>query len=293
VTPPLSVVVPSVNGFPYVGECLDALAERCPEVEVVVADCTDQATRRRIADEWPAVKLIGFDEPTSIPALRAAGIGASTGTYVALIEDHCVVPSGWAEGVLAAHGSGHSVVGGPIRNRATRLRDWAAFLFEYSKYMEPVESGATDDLPGMNVSYDRKAIAAIDDLLRAAKWESWLHARLLERGFVLYATHDAALDHVKDFGIREFVAQRFHYARAYAAMRNDDLGARRLIYAAASPAIVPLVYARIARNVVRRRRHLRELVLATPLLVLYLLATALGESAGYAAGGGRSLLRVK
>jgi hypothetical protein len=101
------------------------------------------------------------------------------------------------------------------------------------------------------------------------------------------------IDHMKDFGILEFVMQRFHYARAYAAMRNDDLGRRRALYAAAAPAIIPLVYARISRNVLQRRRHIRELVLATPLLLVYLLATALGESIGYASGGGSSLLRVK
>ena len=56
--------------------------------------------------------------------------------------------------------------------------------------------------------------------------------------------------------------------------------------------IVPLVYARIARNV-WRRGHAREFVLATPLLALYLVATAIGEGVGYVFGGGRSLLRVR
>ena len=291
--PQLSVVVASVNGFPYLAECLDSLRERCPEAEIVVADCTDRETRREVRRLWPAVKLLGFEEPTSIPALRAAGVAASSAPYVALIEDHCVVRNGWGEALLAGHRSGYSVVGGPIRNGAKRTRAWAAFLFEYSTYMEPLGRGEVSDLPGMNVSYDRRAIEAIGDLLRAAKWESWLHARLRDRGFVLYATPEATLDHVKDFRVGEFLSQRFHYARAYAAMRNDDLGLKRVAYAVCSPAIVPLVYGRIARNVQRRRRHRRELLLATPLLVLYLIATAVGEALGYVAGGGRSLLRVR
>lgn len=291
-TPPLSVVVASVNGFPYLGECLDSLCTHCPGAEIIVADCTDAATRGRIARDWPIVKLIGFGTPTSIPALRAAGIAASTAPYVAVIEDHCVVRNGWAKGILGAHQAGYSAVGGPIRNGAGRLRDWAAFLFEYSAYMEPQPAGVVTDLPGMNVSYDRRALAALEDLLAAAKWESWLHARLLERGFAFYATPAATLDHVKDFGIGEFLGQRFHYARAYAAMRNENLGWKRAVYAVTAAAIVPLIYARIARNV-GRRGHAREFVLATPLLALYLLATAVGEGLGYAAGGGRSLLRVK
>ena len=35
----------------------------------------------------------------------------------------------------------------------------------------------------MNVSYDRRALEAIDDLLREGRWEGRLHARLRERGF--------------------------------------------------------------------------------------------------------------
>ena len=290
--PALSVVIASVNGFPYVGECLESLYAHCPDAEIVVADCTDRQTRDRIRERWPSVKLIGFETPMSIPALRAAGIAASSAPHVALIEDPCVVENGWAAGLLEAHAAGYSVVGGPIRNRAPRLRDWAAFLFEYSAYMEPQARGVVVDLSGMNVSYDRRAIAAIDDVLRDAKWESWLHARLRERGFALFATPDATLDHIKGFGIREFMAQRFHYARAFAAMRNADLGRKRIVYSLASPLIALLLYARIARNVVRRG-HAREFVLATPLLAIYLAATAVGEGLGYAFGGGSSLLRVR
>jgi len=290
--PSLSIVVASVNGFPYLGECLDSLRTHCPGAEVVVADCTDAETRARVRAGWPEVKLLGFDTPTSIPALRAAGVAASTAPYVALIEDHCVVGPTWAEGILAAHRAGYSVVGGPIRNGALRLRDWAAFLFEYSAYLGPTERGEVADLPGMNVSYDRQALAAIDDLLRAAKWEGWLHARLRDREFRFFASPDITLDHVKDFGIREFLGQRFHYARAYAAMRNDDLGWKRAAYTFISPAIVPLIYARIARNV-RRWGHTREFLLSTPLLAAYLAATAIGEGIGYATGGGSSLLRVR
>jgi hypothetical protein len=238
------------------------------------------------------VKLLAFETPTSIPALRAAGIAASAAPCVALIEDHCVVGSEWADGILRGHRAGYSVVGGPVRNGALRVRDWAAFLFEYSAYMGPLEPGEITELPGMNVSYDRCAIDAIADLLREAKWEGWLHARLRDRGFKFYTSPDATLGHVKDFGIGEFLAQRFHYARAYAAMRNPDLGWKRFVYASAAPAIVPLIYARIAGNV-RRWGKAREFVLSTPLLVGYLISTAVGEGFGYAFGGGRSLLRVR
>jgi GT2 family glycosyltransferase len=293
-TPRLSVVIASVNGFPYLGRCLSALAERAPDAEVIVADCTDAETRRRVAEGWPMVKLLSFDEPTSVPALRAAGVFAASAPRVSVLEDHCIVLDGWEDALLRDDGEAGVAVGGPIRNRPdARIRDWAGFLFEYSAFLEPAERGPARVLPGMNVCYDRSAIEAIEDLLRQAKWESWLHGRLRERGFELRYEPDAVIEHDMDFGVGEFMAQRFHYARSYAAMRNPDLGRRRPLYALASPALIPLLYARVLANVLRAGRHRRELVLATPLLLLYTATTAAGEALGYAVGGGRSLLKVR
>jgi len=101
------------------------------------------------------------------------------------------------------------------------------------------------------------------------------------------------LDHAKDFGFREFLSQRYHYSRSYAGMRNSDLGGKRLLYALGSPLIPVLMYRRIATNVLGRRRHRRELALATPLIILYTGVWAAGEAIGYVFGGGRSLLRVR
>lgn len=292
--PDLSVVVASVNGMPYLGACLEALERHCPQAEVIVADWTDEETRRMVVERFPTVTLISFEEPMTVPELRAAGIFATRAPYVAVIEDHCNVTSGWAERIVAAHRSGHPVVGGSIRNEPyRRVRDWAAFLCEYSAFAEPAPAGAVRDLPGMNVSYSRPALAEIDDLLRAGQWESALHPRLRERGFVLWSDPEAVIDHAKDFGVGEFISQRYHYSRSYAGMRNVALGGRRWLYAAGSPLLVPLALKRIAGNVLGRHGYRRELLLATPLILLYSTIWAWGEAVGYVLGGGRSLLRVR
>jgi glycosyltransferase involved in cell wall biosynthesis len=290
----LSVVIASVNGMPYLGRCLDALAERAPEAEVVVADWTDEATRAQVRERWPSVKLLSFDEQKTIPELRAAGVFAATGPVVALIEDHCLVAPGWAGLLEAAHADGHDVAGGPIRNVVTeRIRDWAAFFCEYSAVMEPMPHGPVAGLPGMNVSYGPKALAAIDDLLREGRWETWLHPRLQERGFELWCEPAAVVEHDKDFDLGEFLSQRYHYSRSYAGMRNADLGARRILYALGTPLLIPLLYARMARNVFARGRARGQFLLATPLVLLYTVVWAFGEAVGYAFGGGQSLLKVR
>lgn len=291
---PLTVVIASVNGFPYLGRCLDSLTSGSLVPEIIVADWTDETSRARVRDGWPEVRLLSFDEPMAVPELRAAGIAAARTPYVALIEDHCVVRKEWAQRIVDAHERGHAVVGGPVRNAAVgRLRDWAAFFCEYSDFMEPVPEGRTAALVGMNVSYDRAAIAAMDDLLREGRWETWLHPRLLEAGFTFYSDPGVVIDHLKDFDIREFASQRYHYARSHAGMRNRELGPRRIVYVLGSPLIVPLMYRRIANNIRSRRRHRVRFALATPLLLLYLSVWAAGEAVGYAFGGGRSILRVR
>jgi hypothetical protein len=159
--------------------------------------------------------------------------------------------------------------------------------------MEPSPDGEVADLVGMNVSYDRRALEAIDDLVREGRWESWLHPRLRSCGFAFHCDSRAVINHVKDFGIREFLSQRYHYSRSHAGMRNAELGWRRVLYAAGSPLLVPLLYRRIARNVWHRRGPVAEFAKSTPLILLYTVVWAFGEAVGYTFGGGRSILRVR
>ena len=293
-TPELSVVVASVNGLPYLAACLAALERHAPAAEVVVADWTDEPTRALVRERFPSVTLLSFDEPRTVPELRAAGIFAATAPYVAVIEDHCNVTAAWADRLLAAHREGHPVVGGPVRNVVTeRARDWAAFLCEYSAFLEPLPRGPAGALTGMNVSYSREAVAAMADLLEQGRWESDLHPRLQDRGFALWCEPDAVIEHAKDFGFREFASQRYHYSRSYAGMRNRRLGRRRWLYAAGSPLLVPLAIARVTRGILSRPAVRGPGARAAGLIAAYAAVWAYGELVGYALGGGRSLLKVK
>lgn len=290
----LSVVVASVNGLPYLARCLESLSRTAPSAEVVVADCTDEETRACVRRDWPDVRLLSFDEPLSVPELRAAGIAAASAPYIALIEDHCIVRDGWADGLLRWHAQGKQVVGGPIANAVSRrIRDRAAFYCEYSGFLLPVEAGPAHDLPGMNVSYDSAAVAAMQDLLDEGRWETMLHPRLRERGFGFWIDPSLVIDHAKDFGFGEFASQRYHYARSYAGERNALIGPRRFAYALAAPLLPLLLARRILGNIGRSDEDRRVAATAIPLVLVYLVVWAVGEAVGYVFGGGRSLLRIR
>ena len=76
-------------------------------------------------------------------------------------------------------------------------------------------------------------------------------------------------------------------------MRINELGWKRWLYALGSPLIVPLAYARMARNVRGRPGYRSAFRRSTPLILLYIVVWAAGEAIGYAFGGGRSILKVR
>jgi glycosyltransferase involved in cell wall biosynthesis len=295
--PQVSVVIASVNGVSYLDACLAALARQRGGVraEVVVADCCGDGARELVAREYPWVRLLSFAERRPVPELRAIGIAHSRGDVVAVTEDHCIPAEDWFERIVARHRGPYAAVGGAVENAATeRLVDWAVFLCEYSRYVNPVPRGVTDDIPGNNVAYKREALAHIQDLLDAGRWEHFLHWRLQEAGLELCSDPANVVHHRKSFTIREFLEQRFHYGRSFAGMRVEGGPFwRRLMFAFGSPILPPLLLGRIADRLFRRRRHRLIFLRSCPLLALFTLSWTAGELIGYLTGPGDSLARVE
>lgn len=295
--PRLSVVIPSVNGAAHLDRCLAALSRQCGAVrgEVIVTDCCGSATRDLIERKYPDVRLLSFDRRLPIPELRAIGIAHSRADLIAVTEDHCIPPEDWYERIIAAHRMPHAAIGGAVENASTeRLVDWAVFLCEYSRYVNPVPRGVTDDIPGNNVIYKRSALPHIQDLLDAGRWEHFLHWRLLDVGEQLYSDPSVVVYHRKSFGLGEFLEQRFHYGRSFAGMRVQGGPLwKRALFVVGSPILPPLLIWRIGRRLFLRRRHRLVFLKALPLLTLFTVSWAVGELVGYATGPGDSLARVE
>ena len=296
--PELSVVIASINGRPYLDACLDALGRQQGRVsaEVIVADRVGGEVKDFVAGEHPEVSLLSFAETKSVPELRAAGIGVSKGRIVAITEDHCIPPSDWFRSIADAHRDcEYAAIGGAVDNAATqRAVDWAVFFCEYSNFISPVEDGVVHDLPGPNVSYKRSALEEMKELLRDGYWETFLHWRLEERGHVLWSDHRIRVLHKKHYRFFEFFAERYHYGRAFAGTRNELTSrSRRLVHLLGAPALPAILTVRIARRVLRRKRHLGAYLRALPLISVFMIAWAAGEWVGYALGPGKSSLRLR
>ena len=289
-SPRLSVVIASVNGLACILECLEKLEAQTVrgELEILVLDRRTDGTAETIARRFPRVVLRAGLHNRSIPDLRWEGMRAAQGEWIAVIEDHCLVPADWAEKILSFADSPYGVVGGPVENGArSRLLDWAYFLAEYGPCMPPLAEGETDGVPGNNAAYRRDVLPLQDDKW-AHVWESFLQKDLRRKGVRIFLSQALLIYHKKSFRLAEMLSQRFLYSRSYAAMRG-----RSLLRALLSLALPPLLLLRITRCLLSKRRNFQEFLLGLPVIALFVLAWAWGEIIGYLAGGGDSLRRVE
>jgi hypothetical protein len=220
----LTVVVPSVNGFADLERTLRVLmaeAEDLP-LEVLVVDRCGDAVRDSVRARFPQVRVLSAPEHTTIPTLRCLGFDAARGSSIAVIEDHVIVPRGWARAMIESlHGD--VVVGGAVENAATDgIVDWAAFLCEYSHCLAPLPAGPSEWLTGNNVVYPRRLLDRYRSRLSSDRWEDYLHAMMRADGVVLMCRPDISVGHMKHVTVMEYVRQRYLYARSYAGARVAD-----------------------------------------------------------------------
>ena len=178
----ISVVIPCVNGLPFIPECLLSIYKQDNHdiAEVIVADSSDDAARELIKDSFPDVILLEQKERLSIPELKAKGIRKAKGEILVMLEDHCVVPENWFEEIIKAHESEYVAIGGAVENGYTSTTlDWATFFCEYASFIQPVTRGSVNDLPGNNVSYKREEFMSIvGSAVENGLWESFIHDEL-------------------------------------------------------------------------------------------------------------------
>lgn len=294
--PQLSVVVPSVNGAGDLIGCLEALERQRGDVtlEVLVADRCGEDLRQAVRERFPDVTVLAAPAGTTIPDLRALAFDAATGASVAVIEDHVIVPPGWARQLLEAQARGEDVVGGAVENAANqRVVDWAAFLCEYSHLLPPLPDGPSDWLTGNNTVYRRALLEKYRDVTREGRWENHLHDALRKDGVTLFCRPAIRVGHKKHYTVWEYLSQRYLYSRSYAGARTAGAPlARRLAWGLAAMALPPVLFGRTVARIWRKGVHRGELVRSLPLLGLFVTGWAAGEVVGAWFGPGDALAKV-
>lgn len=290
------MVVPSVNGLEVLVPCLEALLTEAGQhpLEIMVPDrCGGPVGAYLEQHPDPRVHWLPAAEHTSIPRLRSMGFRAAAGSLVVVLEDHCNVVAGWLDALLEARSHGPAAIGGAVENGKEDAISWMVFLSDYGRFLPPLSGGAGHEITGNNTAYDRSAFEQEGIDLERDVWEGVFFSEMENAGLATYRAPDMLVVHDKAFDLCDSLAQRFHYSRSFAAerMSGSPLG-WRLLYAASTAVLPPLLLWRITRTAVEKRRA-RELFRALPFLPFYVLVWALGEAAGALIGAGRSLERVE
>jgi hypothetical protein len=294
--PELSVVVPSVNGMSDLSDCLRALEREGHGVrlELLVVERCGEDVRRQVRAAFPFVRMIEVDRSVTIPEMRARAFEAATAPAVAVIEDHVIVPAGWARQMLEALGGAERVVGGSVENAATgTVLDWAAFLCEYSHCLPPLPAGPATWLTGNNVVYPKALLDRHRTIIEAGRWENYLHDALRAAGVPLVCHPEIIVGHKKHYSFAEYLSQRYLYARSYAGARvAGSPFAKRMTFGLAAFVLPPLLFYRTVARIMQKGRHRALLLKSVPFIAVFVLAWGWGEVVGYWRGAGDSLSRV-
>src|SRR5437763_13163265 len=105
--PHLSVVIASVNGYPWLAQCLLSLERQTARerMEVLVVDRLGDGTAEQVAADFPGVRVVRAACDRSVPQLRGQGLRLARGEVVAITEDHVVASLGWEAAILDAQES--------------------------------------------------------------------------------------------------------------------------------------------------------------------------------------------
>ncbi len=147
----LSVVVPTLNGRERLSGCLDALAARASDAEIVVVNgpSTD-GTTGMVCERDDVDVLLELSE-RNVNVARNAGVRVASGDVVALLSDALRPGTEWAGAVRDAIAAGADAVTGPVDGGAGNAATDGSGGHQ--------EDG---DLRGDNVAFAREILAAVD-----------------------------------------------------------------------------------------------------------------------------------
>lgn len=268
----MEIIVPYDKWAVEVGE----LASEFPEVRFPLIADLGSASSDRVACHQHRL----YDRR------RAAGLAIARGQIVAMTEDHAVPAADWCRQIMTAHEQPYAVIGGAINNGINRPLNWAWYYCDFGRYGSPVENGPSAYLSDVNVAYKRSALESVKHLWNDAYQETTVHWALRSSGAELYLDGRMVVDqHRPAMSLGPALRERIEWGRIFAETRAAaGRGWRRFYYAAGTPLLPFLLFARACGHMRRQRRTPGQIITALPVLACLLTGWALGELIGYVAG---------
>lgn len=298
----LSVVVTVVDGGQTLERCLTALAgqQGGPSLDVIVPYDDSVKGIDAIVAKFPVFRFLPMgtletQRPKFGPAgqhelfdrRRSAGLAQAKGDLVAIVEDRGVPRPDWSARLLEQHEKmAHAVIGGGVDNGRDRVLNWAVYFCDFGRYQPPYDAGPREYVTDVNIGYKRRAIDQTRELWKNRYHETTVHWALIKAGETLYLSDQFAVDQMRDdLTVGRLMGERIGWGRLFAYTRAREIGmGKRLVLAALAPVLPLLLFFRLTRHQVAKKRTLGKFVLAAPLVALLLAGWSLGEMIGYLTG---------
>lgn len=142
----ISVIVPNYNGISMLKNCLDSLLnhDRKPDQIVVVDNGSTDGSAAEVQSSYPAVTLVPLSTNTGFTGANNAGLTASEGELIVLLNNDCIVEPGWLRSlehrmeeseVAAVTSSMRNIADLNIMDSAGGEIDWMCFSRDIGKGM--------------------------------------------------------------------------------------------------------------------------------------------------------------
>jgi hypothetical protein len=288
--PELSIVVSVPGASSALTECLAAITQQSSGIQAEILVVPARARDAELVTErFPRCILVEPGEARCEPELLGRGVPKAGGRIVAITSARCVPDSEWVEQLMRRQADYHSAVGGPVElAKDAGLGGAAAYFATCVAYMPPMREGL-GNVSSANASYKRPAILGQMSTIEARGfWELDVNDQLRAEMRSLWRDPTLSVTFRGPGSLGAFCAERTAYGRGLGQLRAwRSTRGKRIYYIVRSPAM-PFIYGwRVARHVIRQKRHGTTFVLAAPLLWWFLICQVIGEFRGLIEGARR------
>lgn len=256
--PLISVVIPVKNEALILKRCLESLKQLTypkDKLEIIIADGLSKDNTREVALSSGA-KVVN-NEREIVSSGRNSGFTQAKGELVAFTDADCVFDPGWLKNsVKYFRDPDVGGVGGITLapKEASDFEKAVDFIFSLAESFKvtshrrnQIAAEATDDIPGCNAIYRRKAleqVMPVDENLLTAE-DVWMNFCLKKAGYKLTFAPDVILWHHRRNSPVKFLRQirRFAIGRLQVGRRNIKLlKAPHVVLGFSMPVLIVFAY---------------------------------------------------
>ena len=284
----VSVIIASYGAFGTLARTLTSLAKQRPDTafEVIVVDSSEDDRIQEIVGRFPGMRLISLSGRRYPGEARNVGVREARGDLLVFTDADCSVPNDWIVNIRALHQEGHRIVGGTVENgNPERFFGWVYYFCKFHLWTSGESIRFVSEIPTTCLSLDREIFDRYGPFAEGCYSSDsvfqWRSSK--EEGDALLSPA-IGVQHLNYWRVSKVLAKLYQHGRDFATNRASESQwpqLRALIYASGASVLPVVLFGKIARNILRQRRHSLRFLLMTPFVLLGLTAWSLGEAVGY------------